>query len=181
MKDPQVQPLRDALKGISVLKKVCASLQLPWNCTGVLGFSAGGHLAAWAVQEYLTSTVNAEEKAFPGFQILAYPVIDLSGVFTHLGSRNQLAQGRDDMELFTALSIHLNINEQTRPAYLVHAKDDITVPPQNSQLMEAACKANGVPVACEWLMAGGHGFGLYANDGTETWLKNALNWAEGLY
>lgn len=181
MKAPQMQPLRDALKGISVLKKVCASLELPLSHAGVLGFSAGGHLAAWAVQEYLALSPKPENIPFPGFQILAYPVIDLSGVFTHLGSRNQLTQSEDDKALHEALSIHLMVHSQSRPTYLLHAMDDFTVPPQNSQLMETACINNGVPVTCEWLPEGGHGFGLYASRGKDSWLKNALLWAEGLY
>lgn len=178
MTDPGIQPLKDAIRGIKVLKDTCNKMNIPIQQSGVLGFSAGGHLAAWATREYLKAGLHSQENGFPGFQILVYPVIDMHGAYKHQGSRDQLMQGQNDLQKEQSLSIHTNVDRDTIPTYLVHALDDLTVPYQNSQLMADACEKAGVPVEWEWLNNGGHGFGLYPTPGAKTWLIHALEWSK---
>jgi acetyl esterase/lipase len=129
---------------------------------GIIGFSAGGHLAAcvsnWpAIQAGRIS-------CRPDFSVLIYPVISAL-VSMHTGSRGNLLGPDAPDAAFAEFSCERRVTAQTPPAFLVHARDDGTVPFANSEMYAAACRQAGVPVELHLYDHGGHGFGLGVNGG----------------
>jgi acetyl esterase/lipase len=147
-----------------------------WNIRqlGIMGSSAGGHLASTAATHF-----DAETR--PDFQILFYPVITM-GEYTHQGSKNLLLGKNPSEELVKLYSNELQVNEQTPPAFIMHSSDDKAVPVQNSiNYCLAMCKYN-VPVSMHFYPVGGHGWGynesfpykLQWKNEMEKWLKELL-------
>ncbi len=141
-----------------------------WNLdparVGVLGFSAGGHLASTISNHFDAGDPNANDpieyqSSRPDVAILIYPVIDLATNISHSGSRrNLLGEQADDTDLIRQFSNHLHVTDQTPPTYLVHSSDDAGVPVQNSLLYAVALKEANVPFAMQVFEHGGHGYGM---------------------
>ena len=165
-------PLSDAHQAIRYMRKHADQ----WNIRqlGIMGSSAGGHLASTAATHF-----DAETR--PDFQILFYPVITM-GEYTHQGSKNLLLGKNPSEELVKLYSNELQVNEQTPPAFIMHSSDDKAVPVQNSiNYCLAMCKYN-VPVSMHFYPVGGHGWGYnesfpykpqWKNE-MEKWLKELL-------
>jgi acetyl esterase/lipase len=177
--------LLDAQRALRLIKSRAKEYRIDPAKVGVLGGSAGGHLAAMLATlydgkllppaPYVADDIDAQS-ARPAFALLLYPVIDLTddGV-THRGSRTNLTQ--DDTALFEALSPQKHVTADTPPTFLVHGTNDRLVPVKNSLLFYEACLKAGVPVEMHILDNGPHGFGMGTAMNDETvrdWPTQAL-------
>ena len=167
--------LGDAQRAIRYVRANAATWKLDPKRIGIIGFSAGGHLASSAATHFTEGDPKAEDSvervsSRPDLQILVYPVITM-GAKTHGGSRNNLLGKSPAPELLELLSNEKQVNAQTPPAFLVHSIQDNAVPVENSDMYAAALKAAGVP--CEYVRGsiGGHGFGLQ-----KSWTEQCLKW-----
>lgn len=136
---------------------------------GVLGFSAGGHLASTAATHFDDGDANASDpvdrvSSRPDAAILIYPVITMTDPFTHAGSRNNLLGNNPSKDLLDLMSNEKQVTSKTPPCFLVHGSDDAVVPVENSLLFSLACRKAGVPVELHVYEHGPHGFGMAAND-----------------
>lgn len=145
-------PLRDAHKAIRMVRENAATWHIDPNNVGVMGFSAGGHLAA-------TAATRFEAETHPDFAVLFYPVITLDEQITHSGSRNNLIGPDASQALVERYSLDRQVTAAAPPAFLALSDDDRTVPPLNSTLYYNAMKASGVPGEMHIYPTGGHGWG----------------------
>ncbi|MCF0073527.1 alpha/beta hydrolase [Dyadobacter sp. CY261] len=152
-------PLMDAMQGMKLIRQNASKWNIDVNKIGVMGFSAGGHLAAT-----LSTHHNMGEKASPdgkpNFSVLIYPVISFQPVISHGGSRDNLLGPEKSEELIKYYSNELQVSDQTPPAFLVHAMDDTGVPVENSIQYYLALKAKKIPAEMHLYPQGGHGYGM---------------------
>ncbi|GAB3506034.1 hypothetical protein GCM10027341_38550 [Spirosoma knui] len=158
MTNQQEVPLMDAMQGIKLIRQNANRYGIQADKIGVIGFSAGGHLAATLSTHYHRGP-QASEQAKPNFSILMYPVVTF-GDKAHTGSRDKLLGKNTSPELVAYYSNELQVSSQTPPTFLVHSEDDKTVPVENSILYYLACLKNGVPAEMHLYSKGGHGYGL---------------------
>jgi len=152
-------PLMDAMQGMTLIRRDAARYGVDPNKIGVMGFSAGGHLASTLATHY-NKGPKPGEQAKPNFAILMYPVITF-GEKAHAGSRNNLlGKLASSPDMITYYSNELQVTAQTPPTFLVHAEDDKAVPVENSIEFYLACLKSGVPAEMHLYPNGGHGFGL---------------------
>ncbi len=177
----QPAPLRDALRAIRLLRTRAGDWQIEATAIGVIGFSAGGHLAACAATLYddddgRTGAEIDAVSARPDFAILVYPVITM-GRQTHAGSRLSLLGENPAPELVARYSPNLQVDASTPPLFLVHTVNDQTVDVANSVLMFEAAKAAGVPVEMHLYEAGPHGIGVRVeHPAAREWPKACAAW-----
>ncbi len=150
---------------------------------GVLGFSAGGHLASTISNHFDAGEPTAIDpiervSSRPDLSILIYPVITLTGNAAHAGSRSNLLGENPDPALVERLSNHLQITAQTPPTFLVHSTDDAGVPVENSLRYALALEAADVPFAMQIYDRGGHGFGMgrEGDPTTSAWPAQCALW-----
>lgn len=167
-------PLLDARQGIRLLRKQSTELEINPNRIGVIGFSAGGHLAGMTA--ILADEEELEISATPNFAALIYPVISMRDDWAHQGSRKRLLGPKPPEGLADQLSLHLHVNEKTPPLFLVHSADDAVVPLRNSAELMAACAENKVPVRAAIYPTGGHGFGPKGRGAAKDWLQELEKW-----
>jgi acetyl esterase/lipase len=179
MKDKSTGPLQDALEGMRIIRRHAAEWMIKPGKIGVIGFSAGGHLAStlsthWADKVYsLTDTTSAR----PDFSILIYPVITFDASFTHMGSRTNLIGKDPSAEMIGKYSNELQVNEKTPPAFLVHSADDKAVPVKNSIEYYNSLQKFSIPSELHIFQKGGHGYGMSADRGTQSaWPAMCINW-----
>jgi acetyl esterase/lipase len=158
-------PLSDAQRAMRLIRARAAEFKIDPKRLGVLGFSAGGHLAADLTVSYdqrVYAPVDAADQlsAKPAFTGLIYPVATFQP-FTHAESRANLLGPNPPSELVQARSPELHVNASTPPSFVVHAFDDGAVPIDNSLAWIAAARAAKVPVEAHLFTEGGHGFGLH--------------------
>ncbi len=148
---------------------------------GVIGFSAGGHLASTLATQYQLniSDEGSRTNARPNFVILGYPVISMEDSIVHKGSRNNLIGKNASTATIEQFSSHLQISRFTPPTFLFHAKDDKTVPVANSIKMKAALDAQKIPAELMLMEKGGHGFGLINKQESSDWFKVLQTWMKG--
>ena len=179
-------PLQDAQRAIRTIRHKAKELNVDPNRIGVMGFSAGGHLASTAGTHFDKGKPDAAdpvEKAGsrPDFMILGYPVITLKKPFTHWGSRVNLVGNRGDDALVNSLCNETQVTAKTPPTFLAHAKDDGAVPPQNSIKFYRALKKNKVKAEIHLYKKGGHGFGLGRKGmPCATWPARCAKWLRGM-
>ncbi len=179
MKDKSTGPMQDALQAIYLVRKNASLWGVDPNKIGIMGFSAGGHLASSASVHYNDMKIDNQENISlrPSFSILIYPVINF-GQYTHAGSvKNLLGETPADQQR-KYFSSEYQVNAQTPPAFLVHANTDKTVPVQNSLRYNEALVKNGVSVELHAYQAGGHGFGLYNKTTKDDWFERLKNWMQ---
>ncbi|SEQ72671.1 alpha/beta hydrolase [Sphingobium sp. YR768] len=157
-------PLQDAQRAMRLIRAKAVQLGVAKDRIGVLGFSAGGHLAgslATRHGEQVYDPVDAadRETARPDLAALIYPVVSLDAPFTHEGSRDNLLGEGADAQARRNRSVELRVDAATPPVFLVHASDDGLVPPANSIALFQAMEAAKRPVALHIFEDGGHGFG----------------------
>ncbi len=174
--------LADAQRALRVIRAGAAQWQLDPQRIGVMGFSAGGHVAARLSTGFATvlpGNGDATDRlsARPDFALLLYPVIDM-GVHAHGGSRSRLLGAQPTAALEAQFSLQTQVNAQTPPTFLVHAQDDNVVPVQNSLLYYQALLDAGVPSEMHLFAHGGHGFGVRIPEALTTtqWTGLALRW-----
>ncbi|WP_199118080.1 alpha/beta hydrolase [Pedobacter sp. ASV28] len=179
MQDKTTGPLQDVLQAMYLVRKNAANWNIQTNKIGIVGFSAGGHLAASLSVHYADMKVQNQENISlrPDFSILIYPVISF-GQYTHSGSVNRLLGENPTPEQRKYFSAERQVTAQTPPAFLVHANNDTTVPVKNSIMYNEALVKNGVPVEMHVYQAGGHGFGLYNKTTKDDWFERLKNWLE---
>lgn len=180
MKDKSIGPLQDVQEAVRLVRRNAAKWHLKTNKIGVMGFSAGGHVASSAATHFNDTVYQSKDttSARPDFSLLIYPVISMNSKITHKGSHDNLIGEHPSAELTKRFSNELQVTDQTPPAFLVHAFDDGTVPVENSINYALALKKNHVPCELHIYQQGGHGFGLAANSkGTESgWPDACLKW-----
>lgn len=149
---------------------------------GVIGFSAGGHLASSAgtlfdSPEGRTGSALDRVSARPDFLILVYPVISMSPPYVHTGSRDNLLGAHATPSQMEHLSTDLQVTRQTPPTFLVHSGTDETVPPENSVIFYSALRRAGVPAELHVYQEGPPGVGLEPNHGPiSDWPKRCAEW-----
>jgi acetyl esterase/lipase len=161
-----VAPLSDAQRAMRLIRSRAADFKIDPNRVGILGFSAGGHLAAdltVSYDEHVYTPVDAADQlsAKPAFSGLVYPVATLQPNITHADSRDHLLGPNAPAALVQARSPEQHITAQTPPSFVVHAFDDGLVPVENSLAWIAAAKAAKTSVEAHLFAQGGHGFGLH--------------------
>lgn len=162
-------PLEDAQTALAIVHKRAAEWGINKNKIGIMGFSAGGHLASTAGTHFK----NKEQR--PAFMILGYPVVTMEKNGTHGGSRKNLLGENPTEELVKFYSNELQVTKKTPPTFIVHARDDKAVPIEtNSRSLLKALKAKGVPAELHEYDEGGHGFGMRKSG------IPADNWPEAL-
>jgi len=147
-------PLKDAQTALAIIRKGAKKWNIDKNKIGIMGFSAGGHLASTVGTHFKTKTQR------PAFMILGYPVVTMDSTYTHKGSRNNLLGRKPSAELVKKYSNELQVTKKTPPTFIVHAKDDGAVPIANSRNLLKALQDNGVPAMLQEYDLGGHGFGM---------------------
>ena len=176
-------PLMDAQRAISTVRYRCKEWGIDPKRIGILGFSAGGHLASTAGTHFAVGESDAKNPIDrvsnrPDFMILIYPVISFTADYTHRGSRANLLGKDPDPELVTSLSNELQVMPQTPPTFLVHSDDDRGVPPENSISFYLALRKAKVPAEMHIYLKGGHGFGLRPNScaAAADWPRRCADW-----
>jgi acetyl esterase/lipase len=159
-------PLQDAQRAMRLIRSRAADFRIDPARLGVIGFSAGGHLAAHLATAHAERTYAPVDEADalparPAFAALIYAVTTLRPSEGHRGSLDNLLGPDAPAALIDARSPLLHVDARTPPCFLVHAVDDGTVPVLNSIDWLGACRAAGVPVEAHLLTEGGHGFGLH--------------------
>lgn len=143
-------PLSDAQQAIRIMRE--KAQEWKFSKLGIMGSSAGGHLAS-------TAATHFDEKTRPDLQILFYPVITMDKRYTHMGSRNNLLGNNPDEKLVELYCNEKQVTPQTPPAFIMHSSDDKTVPVENSVNYYMALVKNGVPASLHTYPIGGHGWG----------------------
>lgn len=175
--DKSIAPLQDAQQAMLLARSNAATWGIDANKIGILGFSAGGHLAASLSSHYadvkIDNPLNISLR--PNFQILIYPVITMKD-FGHIGSKENLIGKNPTDAQVQYYSNELNVNDQTPPAFIVHAKNDDAVPVQNAYEYDKALKANKVASTLFLFEKGGHGFGMKNPTSTIQWTTPLTQW-----
>ncbi len=161
--------MEDGLRAIRVVRYHAAKWGLDPDKIGILGFSAGGHLASTVGTHFDDGRVDAtdpinRQSSRPSFMILCYPVISFTTSYTHRGSRRNLLGDNPTQEDAELLSNELQINTLTPPTFLVHTDADRGVPPENSILFYMGLRRAGVPAEMHIFRQGRHGLGLGVED-----------------
>ena len=183
MMDKSFGPLQDAEQAIYTIRKDAVKWKIDPAKIGIMGFSAGGHLASSLTVHYDDVKIENKEKLSlrPDFAVLLYPVISFISS-PHVGSKNNLI-GKDGSETQKEYwSNERHVTSNTPKTFLVHANDDGAVPVENSILFNQAMVKNKVPVETHLYQAGGHGFGLHNKTTSDEWFGHLVNWmkANGL-
>ncbi|TVQ01455.1 MAG: alpha/beta hydrolase [Balneolaceae bacterium] len=180
--DPKEVPLADAQRAIRLVRHHAESWGIDPEQVGIMGFSAGGHLASTLSTQYeyraLPSTDAIDSlSARPDFTILVYPVISFRDASSHSGSRRNLLGDEPSQALVDRFSGELHVTNETPPTFLIHSQDDSGVPVRNSLLYFEALTNNGVSASLHVYPAGGHGFAFGTGNGAvEGWTNVLLNW-----
>lgn len=175
-------PLQDVLRAVRIVRARAAEFHVDPTRIGVMGSSAGGHLAACAATLHdhpagRTGSALDTVSARPDFVILLYPVITLDAPAAHAGSRRALLGPDPSPELLRLLSVEKQVTAATPPTLLIHTQEDASVPVENSILMFQALTRAGVPAEMYLFERGGHGMGMRDGLGTSSdWPARAAEW-----
>ena len=180
MLDKTIGPLQDAQRAIQLVRERSAEWGVNPHKIGIIGFSAGGHLASTLDTHYAKALIaNPNNTSLrPDFAILIYPVISF-GPEAHVGSRENLIGTKPSADLIELYSNEKQITADTPPTFLVHATDDDVVPVENSILFYEGLLKNKVKAELHIFEAGGHGFGLNNPKSSEHWFNWAASWIAG--
>lgn len=175
-------PLQDAQRAIRTVRARAEEYDVDPTRIGIMGFSAGGHLASSAGTHFDGGNPDAKDpidrvSCRPDFMILCYPVIAFDQPFTHKGSQNNLLGQNADKELIQSMSSELQVTSDTPPTFLFHTTEDTGVPPENSVVFYQALVKNKVPAEMHVFEKGRHGVGLAKSiPGTAEWGKLCHLW-----
>jgi len=181
MLNKSIGPLQDAQEALRIVRRHANDWRIDPHKIGIMGFSAGGHLAATASTHFDEVVYKPADStsARPDFSILIYPVISMDGEITHLGSRNNLLGEHPSAELIRHFSNERSVTGGTPTAFIVHSADDDVVPVQNSIAYMTALTKLRIPCELHVYQSGGHGFGLGKSKGTEsTWPESCRKWLQ---
>lgn len=175
--DRKYAPLQDAQQAIRIVRKNAGIWGVDPNKVGIIGFSAGGHLASSAATHFQKDYLNLNDgvNLRPDFQILLYPVISFRS-FAHQGSSLNLIGKNPSEELIHLFSNEEQISENTPKAFLVHASDDKSVPVRNSLIYVENLAQFNIPADLHVYAKGGHGFGLNNKSTKDLWFDRLTEW-----
>ncbi len=178
MVDKTIGPLQDAQKAIKVVRMGAKAWGIDTAKVGIIGFSAGGHLASTAGTHFNKAVIDNPEKINlkPSFMILVFPVISFKNDLTHLGSRNNLIGMSPNPTIISHYSNELQVTAQTPPTMLIHTADDETVKVENSLRFYEALLNCKVPTEMHLYHKGGHGFGLKNRHSHDNLIDRIQNW-----
>ncbi|QTN31525.1 alpha/beta hydrolase [Akkermansiaceae bacterium] len=168
-------PLLDAQRAIRLARENAKPWAIDEKKLGIIGFSAGGHLASTVATHFGKGKEQDAISCRPDFAILIYPVITMREL-THGGSRRNLLGAEPSPEMVKLFSNELQVNAETPPVYLAHAKDDKVVPPENSMSFHEAMKSHGRESEYLELPSGGHGLNGYKGPMWDAWQRGSLEW-----
>lgn len=183
MENRSIGPLQDAQEAMRVIRRNAGEWNLDPSKIGVIGFSAGGHLASTISTHYADNVYKVKDQtdARPDFSLLIYPVISMDSTITHIGSRTNLIGRKASPELEKRFSNDKQITSDTPPAFLVHSADDTVVPVVNSLNYFKGVQALKIPCELHIFQKGGHGYGLATKGGTESsWPDLCLKWLKSI-
>jgi acetyl esterase/lipase len=178
-------PLQDAQRAIRTVRARAADWKIDPARIGIMGFSAGGHLASTAGTHFDKGDPDAEDpiarvSCRPDFMILCYPVIAFGEPYTHRGSQHNLIGKDAGPELVRSLSNEKQVTAETPPTFLFHTDEDTGVPAENSIFFYLALRRAKVPAELHVYRKGRHGLGLAPDTpGTSTWPTCCEEWLRG--
>ena len=184
--EPHKAPLMDAQRAIRLVRSNAKAWSIDSTKIGIMGFSAGGHLASTLGTHFdlgdKNSTDVVEQKSCrPDFMILMYPVITFNAEWSHTGSREALLGKNPDKALVSYYSNELQVQDNTPTAFIVQADNDTGVPVENSLLIYQALRKKKIPAELHILSEGEHGFGLAVNnEHVASWTNSLRLWLKGL-
>lgn len=173
-------PLLDAQRALRTVRAKASQWGIDPGRIGIIGFSAGGHLASTAGTHFDAGDPQAPDpvdrvSCRPDFVILVYPVV-MMGEKAHSGSRRNLLGPDPKPEMMELFSNELQVTDQTPPMFLAHAQDDTVVPPEHSRLLHEALEAHHVATEYLELPSGGHGLNHYQGPMWDAWQARSLQW-----
>jgi len=179
MVDKTIGPLQDAQQAVLMVRKNAAQWGIKTDRIGIIGFSAGGHLASTEGTHFDKLVIEDKENISvrPDFMILLYPVISF-GPMAHVGSRENLIGKTPSADLLNLYSNEKQISPNTPVTLLVHATDDDVVPVQNSVMFYENLLTAKVKAEMHIFESGGHGFGLNNPRSKDKWIDWARNWMD---
>ena len=164
-------PLKDARTALSIIQKHAKEWNINKKKIGIMGFSAGGHLAS------TVGTHFRNKKERPAFMILGYPVVTMEKALTHRGSRDNLLGKKPSDELVKLYSNERQVTKKTPPTFIIHARDDGAVPIANSENLLKSLQQKKVPAKLVTYDEGGHGFGMRKKGiPVENWPQEMKAW-----
>lgn len=178
--------MQDVERAIRLVRSHAAEWKLDSHRIGIMGFSAGGHLASTAATHFDEGNVSSPDpierlSSRPDAAILIYPVITMTLPHTHEGTRQNLLQASPSEKLVDLMSNEKQVTSKTPPTFLVHTNDDAVVPAENSLLFALACKEHKVPVELHIFLHGPHGFGMGGSDPIlKTWPDLCSKWLRSI-
>jgi acetyl esterase/lipase len=178
MIDKSIGPLQDAQRAIQMVRQNAAKWNIDPTRIGIMGFSAGGHLASTASTHFNKPVIAnpGNTSLRPDFSILLYPVISFTDSLTHMGSRDNLIGKNPSPGKIKEFSNEMQVTPQTPLAFLVQASDDGAVPPGNSIAYYQALIKNKIPAELHMYEKGGHGFGMHNKTTDDQWTERLKNW-----
>ncbi len=176
MEDKSIGPLQDALQALKTVRQNAGKWNIDLKKIGIMGFSAGGHLASSAGTHYDARIIENPEKTDlrPDFMVLVNPVISFLEEIGHIGSRNNLLGKTPSVEKINFFSNELHINQASPQTFLVHTADDTVVLPENSFRFYHALRKNKVNAELHIYSEGEHGF--LKKPVFEEWFGRTVNW-----
>jgi len=183
MIDKKIGPLQDAQRAIQLVRMHAKEWNVDASKVGIMGFSAGGHLASTAATHFDHSYIDNSNNISlrPDFSIFIYPVISFQDSIGHIGSRDQLIGKNPPAQLRNSFSNELQVTAQTPPTFLVHATDDNVVPVMNSIAFYEALLHYKIPAEMHIYNAGGHGFGMNNPTTQDKWMMSCKNWMQSMH
>ena len=176
MEDKSIGPLQDALQALKMVRQNAVKWNIDLQKIGIMGYSAGGHLASSAGTHYDAQIIENTEKTDlrPDFMLLVNPVISFSDEIGHIGSRNNLLGKSTSAEKINFFSNELHVNQSSPQTFLVHTADDTVVLPENSFRFYHALRKNKVNAELHIYSEGEHGF--LKKPVFEEWFGRVVNW-----
>lgn len=180
-------PLHDARQALRLTREHAKEWGIDPKRVGVMGFSAGGHLASLVATIFNTKLDGEDQATFdsmahkPDFAALIYPVIAMGETFGHSGSKNNLLGKSPDPKTLELCTTHRQVTAKTPPTFLVSTYDDKGVPPRNAIEFYLAMGAAGVPGELHIWEKGGHGYGMVPSRGdvAKEWFPRMISWMKG--
>lgn len=178
MQNREIGPLQDAQRAMQIVRERAAEWHINPTKVGIMGFSAGGHLASTLSTHYKKAVIDnpANINLRPDFSVLIYPVITFQDSILHKGSKKALIGENASAEKVKEYSNELQVTADTPPAFLVQSADDKVVPVANSINYFTALNKHGVKAEIHIYQAGGHGFGMNNATTKDKWMDHLYNW-----
>lgn len=176
--------LQDVSRAVQFVRANASKWEIDSARIGIIGFSAGGHLASTSATHFEEGDSNATDpiarvSSRPNLAILVYPVITMTEPFTHKGSRQNLLGDNPTPEQIELLSNEKQVTPKTPPIFIAHGQDDAAVPVENAMMFAAACRKQGVPCEAHLYEHGAHGFGMHPKGGAVSlWTQQCALWLE---